>query len=70
TLSNVRDQTLLTIEVRGLPLRKLAAYGAGWQMNAESLAGYLAGRAPADVGPRWAELIPAYEAMAPRAEGE
>lgn len=69
TLTTDGDQTLLTIEVRGLPLQKLAAYGAGWQMHAEDLAGYLAGRAPGDAGPRWGELIPAYEAMAPRADG-
>lgn len=69
TLTTDGDQTLLTLEVRGLPLQKLAAYGAGWQMHAEGLADYLAGRAPRDAGPRWGELVPAYEAMAPRADG-
>jgi uncharacterized protein YndB with AHSA1/START domain len=66
TLTADGDQTLLTIEVRGLPLQKLAGYGAGWQMHAEALACYLAGRAPGDAGPRWGELVPAYEAVAPR----
>lgn len=69
TLTADGGQTLLTIEVRGLPLQKLAAYGAGWQMHAETLADYLAGRAPRDNGPRWGELVPAYEAIAPRADG-
>ncbi|HET7387407.1 MAG TPA: SRPBCC family protein [Nocardioidaceae bacterium] len=69
TLTPDGDQTVLVIEIRGLPLQKLAAYGAGWQMHAEALAAYLAGRDPS-VGPdRWGELIPAYAAMAPRESG-
>jgi uncharacterized protein YndB with AHSA1/START domain len=70
TLATDGDQTVLAIEVRGLPLQKLAAYGAGWQMHAESLASYLAGREPGEVGARWGELIPAYAAMAPTAAEE
>jgi uncharacterized protein YndB with AHSA1/START domain len=69
TLAADGDQTLLTIEVRGLPLQKLAAYGAGWQMHAEDLASYLAGREAGDAGSRWGELTAAYEAMAPGTDG-
>jgi len=35
------DQTILVIEVRGMPLDKIAFYGAGWQIHAEDLAAYL-----------------------------
>lgn len=69
TLTADGDQTLLTIEVHGLPLDKVAAFGAGWQMHAEDLAAYLTGHAPADADARWSELIPAYAAIAPRADG-
>ncbi|MGH3472811.1 MAG: SRPBCC family protein [Nocardioidaceae bacterium] len=66
TLAPDGDQTILVIEVRGLPLQKLAAYGAGWQMHAEALASYLAGQEPGEDGARWAELMPLYAAMMPR----
>jgi uncharacterized protein YndB with AHSA1/START domain len=64
TLSADAGQTILTIEVRGLPLAKLASYGVGWQLHAETLAGYLAGRPGPDVGTRWGELTEFYEPMA------
>lgn len=64
TLTAEGAHTRLVIEVRGLPLAKIAAYGAGWQMHAESLAEDVAGREPADNGERWAVLIPAYTKMA------
>ena len=64
TLTAVGDQTDLTIEVRGMPLDKIAFYGAGWQIHAENLAHYLAGRERADAGARWAELIPPYQDLA------
>lgn len=64
TLTADGGQTVLVIEVRGLPMHKIAAYGAGWQMHAEALGAYLAGRDPS-VGPdRWGELIPAYAQLA------
>ena len=66
TLSPDEGQTILTIEVRGLPLAKLASYGVGWQLHAETLAGYLAGRQGPDVGTRWGELTDFYEPMAAR----
>ena len=52
TLTANGDQTILVIEVRGMPLDKIAFYGTGWQIHAEDLAAYLAGRAPG--GPRGA----------------
>ncbi len=48
TLTADGDQTVLVIEVRGMPLDKVAFYGAGWQLHAEDLAAYLAGRDRAD----------------------
>ena len=56
--------TMLNLEVRGLPLGPLAAFGAGWQIHLENLAAYLAGRDRGDTEARWMELIPAYEAQA------
>jgi uncharacterized protein YndB with AHSA1/START domain len=58
------DQTILVIEVRGMPLDKVAFYGAGWQIHAENLAGYLAGREPGDAETRWGELVPPYQDLA------
>lgn len=58
------DCTLLVAEIRGLPLEAIAAYGAGWQLHAESLAAYLAGGQPTDPEARWSELEPAYQALA------
>ena len=64
TLTADGDQTVLVIEVRGMPLDKIAFYGTGWQIHAEDLAAYLAGRAPGEPGARWAELVPAYQDLA------
>jgi len=64
TLSGDGDQTILVIEVRGLPLDAIAAYGAGWQIHAENLAAYLAGRAPIDGEARWNELVAPYQDLA------
>ena len=36
TLRADGDQTNLVLEIRGLPLDKVAAYGAGWQIHAET----------------------------------
>ncbi|HEX4833538.1 MAG TPA: SRPBCC domain-containing protein [Trebonia sp.] len=67
TLTAEGDHTLLAWEERGLPLDQLAAYGAGIQVHAEDLAAYLAGQGPCDAEARWAELMPAYQALAPSA---
>lgn len=64
TLTADGDTTVLVIEVRGLPLGRVAAYGAGWQMHVEALAAHVAGRRPDDPGARWTELLPAYQAQA------
>ena len=64
TLTADGDQTILVIEVKGMPLDKVAFYGAGWQLHAEDLATYLAGREPGDVEARFGELIPPYQALA------
>jgi uncharacterized protein YndB with AHSA1/START domain len=64
TLTADGDQAILVIEVQGMPLDKIAFYGAGWQIHAENLAAYLAGREPGDTEARWAELVPAYQELA------
>jgi uncharacterized protein YndB with AHSA1/START domain len=68
-LSSVEAQTRLVIEQRGLLLADLPGRGAGWQAHAEELAAYLSGRQPAPWRERWADLIPAYEALGQPAEG-
>jgi uncharacterized protein YndB with AHSA1/START domain len=64
TLTADGGQTILVIEVHGPPLDKVAFYGVGWQIHAESLAAYVEGRAPGDVGARWGELVPRYQELA------
>ena len=64
TLTADGDQTILVVEVKGIPLYVLAAYGAGWQIHAENLAAYLAGRERGDTEARWHELVPAYQDLA------
>ena len=64
TLTADGDQTILVIEVQGMPLDKIAFFGAGWQIHAENLAAYLAGREPDDVEARWEALVPPYQDLA------
>jgi hypothetical protein len=64
TLTAVGDQTDLTIQVRGMPLAKIAFYGAGWQIHAENLAAHLDGRERGDTEARWGELVPSYQDLA------
>jgi uncharacterized protein YndB with AHSA1/START domain len=64
TLAVDGGHTVLVLEVKGMPLDAVAFYGAGWQIHAENLAGYLAGREPVDSQPRWDELVPIYQALA------
>jgi uncharacterized protein YndB with AHSA1/START domain len=64
TLTADGDQTILVIEVRGMPLDKIAFYGAGWQIHAENLAAYLAGLERGDTEARWDELVPPYQDLA------
>jgi uncharacterized protein YndB with AHSA1/START domain len=58
------DQTVLVIEVRGMPLDVVAYYGAGWQIHAENLAAYIADRERGNAEQRWAQLVPAYQDLA------
>lgn len=64
TLRADGDQTILVIEVQGMPLDKIAFYGAGWQIHAENLAAYLTGRERGDTEARWGELVPPYQDLA------
>jgi uncharacterized protein YndB with AHSA1/START domain len=64
TLTADGEHTLLVVEVRGMPLDKIASFGAGWQIHAENLAGYLAGRSAADVEARWGQLVARYQTLA------
>jgi uncharacterized protein YndB with AHSA1/START domain len=64
TLTVDGGQTILVIEVRGMPLDKIAFYGAGWQIHAENLAAYLAGRERGDSEARWDELVLPYQDLA------
>ncbi|MGH3221039.1 MAG: SRPBCC domain-containing protein [Streptosporangiaceae bacterium] len=64
TLTADGDQTILIIEVRGMPLDAIAYYGAGWQIHAENLAAYLAGREHGDTEARWDALVPLYQNLA------
>jgi uncharacterized protein YndB with AHSA1/START domain len=61
------DHTILVIEVRGIPLDKLYAFGAGWQVDVEHLVAHLAGQDYAELATtwltRWDELAPSYSAM-------
>ena len=64
TLTVDVDQTILVIETHGIPLDKIAFYGAGWQIHAENLATYLAGGEPVDTEARWDELVSRYQELA------
>ena len=63
TLTADGDQTILVIEVQGMPVDKIAFYGAGWQIHAENLAAYLAGR-EGNSEARRDELVPPYQDLA------
>jgi uncharacterized protein YndB with AHSA1/START domain len=64
TLTADSQHTVLVIEVQGLPLDKIAFYGVGWQIHAESLAAHLGGRDRGDTEARWGALLPAYQDQA------
>jgi uncharacterized protein YndB with AHSA1/START domain len=63
-LSADGGQTILVVEERGMPLDQLAGYGAGVQIHVEDLAAHIAGRELGETEARWAELVPAYRALA------
>lgn len=59
------DQTILVVEVKGIPLQLVAFYGVGWQIHAENLAAHIVGAQPgADLEARWSELLPGYQELA------
>ena len=64
TLTADGNQAVLVIEVLGMPLDKIAFYGAGWQIHAENLAAYLTGRERGDAEARWDELVAPYQDLA------
>lgn len=64
TLTAEDGQTILAVEVRGMPLDRIAFFGAGWQIHAEHLAAYLARREPGDTEARWDALVPPYQDLA------
>lgn len=64
TLTPDGSQTVLVIEVWGMPLDTIAFYGAGFQIHAENLAAYVSGRERGDTGARWHELVPHYQTLA------
>jgi uncharacterized protein YndB with AHSA1/START domain len=57
------DQTDLALEIRGLPLDLVWAYGAGWQVHLEDLGSHLAGQESMNLPSRWDELEPFYREM-------
>ena len=64
TLRADGNQTILVIEIRGMPVDKIAFFGAGWQIHAEKLAAHIAGREPGVSEARWSELVPPYQELA------
>jgi uncharacterized protein YndB with AHSA1/START domain len=58
------DQTILIVEVQGMPLDKIAFYGAGWQTHLEDLGAHIAGLDRSDGDGRMDELVPPYQALA------
>jgi uncharacterized protein YndB with AHSA1/START domain len=64
TLTADGEQTVLVIEVRGMPLDKVEYYGTGWQIHAENLAVYLTGGEQGSTEARWGELVPRYQELA------
>jgi uncharacterized protein YndB with AHSA1/START domain len=61
TLARHDDPTALAIEVRGIPLKMIAFYGAGWQIHIEDLVAYVGGGQPdTDIKTRFDNLVPHY----------
>lgn len=56
--------TTLVLEVRGVPLDFVWAYGAGWQVHLEDLGAHLSGQESRNLPTRWDELEPHYRGMA------
>ena len=58
TLTGDGDQTVVVWEERGMPLKLIAAYGAGIQIHVEDLGDHVSGRERRDAETRWEELLP------------
>ena len=69
TLTDDGDGTVLVIEVSGLPLDNIAAYGVGWQLHTENLHSYLTGQPRPDLATRWNELSGPYQERAAQLAG-
>jgi uncharacterized protein YndB with AHSA1/START domain len=67
TLTPAGEQTILVVEISGLPLSGVAFYGAGWQIHAENLGAYVTGGERGDEQARWSELVPSYQELAAHA---
>jgi uncharacterized protein YndB with AHSA1/START domain len=61
TLTADGGSTVVTLTQTGLPLKWIAAFGAGMQVHFEDLALHLAGKERSDSGARMDELMPLYE---------
>jgi hypothetical protein len=64
TLTGDGDQTVVVWEERGMPLKLIAAYGAGIQIHVEDLGDHVSGRERRDAEARWEELLPPYRELA------
>ena len=62
-LSDDAGLTDLALEVRGLPLEVVWAYGVGWQVHLEDLGAHLSKDGSMNLPTRWDELEPLYRAM-------
>jgi uncharacterized protein YndB with AHSA1/START domain len=62
-LTALGDSTTLEVEVRGVPLDLVWAYGSGWHMHVENLGVHLAGNECVHSDTRWDELEPLYRAL-------
>lgn len=63
TLEPATGGTRLVIEESGVPAEQLPGYGAGWQVHAEDLAAYLAGRDRDEDPTRWRDMAARYRAV-------
>ncbi len=64
TLTGDGDHTVVVWEERGMPLKLIAAYGAGIQIHVEDLGDHVSGRERRDAEARWEELLPPYRELA------
>jgi uncharacterized protein YndB with AHSA1/START domain len=62
-LSDDAGLTVLALEIRGLPLEVVWAYGVGWQVHLEDLGAHLSQHGSMNLPARWDELEPLYRAM-------